>query len=78
MLEHVSPRPLATHQEVIEYLELHQMAQEFRLETDYRDRVEAYCEWYYRVAQAHQQELATMRLDPNGLGWFGDRIRPRR
>ncbi|NJL45285.1 MAG: hypothetical protein HC922_05100 [Leptolyngbyaceae cyanobacterium SM2_3_12] len=78
MFEQLSPRTLATPQEGVEYLELHQMAQEFRLEADYRDRFEAYCQWYYRISLQNQQELAAMQSDPDGLGWFSQMIRPGR
>lgn len=70
MFEYLRPRSLTTSQEVIEYLELHQAAQEFRLELDRRASLEAYCQWYYQVAAANQRDLHQMRSEPNLLTWF--------
>ena len=74
MLEYLSPRSSATPQEAIEYLELHQAAQEFRLELEHRDRLEAYCQWYYQVAADHRDALERMCLEANLLSWFNRRL----
>ncbi len=74
MLEYLSPRSSATPQEAIEYLELHQAAQEFRLELEHRDRLEAYCQWYDQVATDHREALERMRLEANLLSWFNRRL----
>lgn len=70
MFEHLTPRSLATPQEVVEYLELHQAAQEFRLEVEHRSNFDAYCQWYYQVAAANQRDLDQMRSELNLLSWF--------
>lgn len=67
MFEYLSPRPQATSPEIIEYLELHQAAQAFRLELEHRDKVEAYCQWYYQVAAENQRDLVRMRSELNLL-----------
>ncbi|TVQ10829.1 MAG: hypothetical protein EA368_06870 [Leptolyngbya sp. DLM2.Bin27] len=73
MFEYLTPRSLATPQEVIEYLELHQAAQEFRLELEHRDHLEAYCQWYHQTAQSNRQDLEQMRTELNLLAWFNGR-----
>ncbi len=55
---------------VLEILESHQLAVEFRQELRYREEHAAYCQWYAEVAAQHRQELMRMRRDPNLLGWF--------
>jgi len=70
MLDSFSARFLATPREVLESLELHQMAQTFRLEVEHRDHFDAYCAWYYRVAAENQQDLETMRSELNVRAWF--------
>ncbi|MEC4983583.1 MAG: hypothetical protein SAJ37_12320 [Oscillatoria sp. PMC 1068.18] len=59
-----SPPPAA------EIFATHQLAYEFRRETEYRQRFAEYCEWYRHTAQIHQQELKSMRKDLPILGWF--------
>ncbi|WOD37721.1 hypothetical protein [Nodosilinea sp. E11] len=68
-----SPRSLATHQEIIDYLELHQAAQEFRLELEHRDNLAAYCQWYDQMAAENQRDLEHMRLEVNLLTLFNRR-----
>lgn len=70
MFEYLSPRSLATPQEVAEYLELHQAAQAFRLELEHRENLEAYCQWYYRVAAENQRDLERMQTELNLRAWF--------
>lgn len=48
----------------------HQLACEFRAECEYRERHQAYCEWYAAVAAQHRREVAAMRDDLNLFGWF--------
>lgn len=73
MFEYLRPRSLATSQEVIEYLELHQAAQEFRLELEHRANFEDYCQWYYQVAAENQRDLEQMRSELNLLSWLNRR-----
>ncbi len=78
MFEYLSPRSLATPQDVIEHLELHHFAQEFRLEIEHRQQFEAYCEWYYEVAQQNREDYQCMQGEPNLREWFGQLVRPAR
>ncbi|WP_193966804.1 hypothetical protein [Nodosilinea sp. LEGE 07088] len=73
MFEYLSPRSLADPQDILEYLELHQAAQEFRLELEHRANLEAYCQWYYQVAAENQRDLANMRSEINLLTLFNGR-----
>ncbi|MEO1070180.1 MAG: hypothetical protein AAFW95_13860 [Cyanobacteria bacterium J06638_6] len=73
MFEYLSPRPLANPQDTFEHLELHQAAQEFRLELEHRASLEAYCQWYSQVAAEHQRDLAHMRAEINLLTLFSRR-----
>jgi hypothetical protein len=70
MFEYLRPRSLETPQEVVEYLALHQAAQEFRLEVEHRDQLEAHCQWYYQTAAENRQTLSQMQREPNILAWF--------
>ncbi|MEY3298047.1 MAG: hypothetical protein RLZZ597_1307 [Cyanobacteriota bacterium] len=74
MFEYLRPRSLETSQEVIEYLALHQTAQDFRLEVAYREQFEAHCQWYYQTATENQAALARMRHEANLLAWFGGHL----
>jgi hypothetical protein len=78
MFEHISPRSLATPQDVIEHLELQHIAQEFRLEVEYREQFDAYCEWYYRTAQQNRRDYEQMKAELNFRDWFSRTIRPAR
>ncbi|WP_190740686.1 hypothetical protein [Phormidium tenue] len=73
MFEYLSPRSLATPQEVIEYLELQQAAQDFRLEVEHRVKLEAYYQWYDQVAAENRRDLEQMRSEANLLTWFSRR-----
>ncbi len=73
MFEYLSPRWLATPQEVTEYLHLHQAAQDFRLELEHREHFEAYCQWYAQVATENKLDLDRMRSELNLLTWFNSR-----
>jgi hypothetical protein len=53
-----------------EALELHQIAQDFLQEVDYRVAFEAYCAWYNETARKHQAELSAMQQDIPLLSWF--------
>lgn len=74
MFEYLTPRSLATPKEVIEYLELHQAAQAFRLELEHRDHLDAYCQWYHQTAQSNRRDLEQMRTELNLLAWFNGRV----
>lgn len=73
MFEYLSPRSLATPQEVIEYLKLQQAAQDFRLEVEHRAKLEAYYQWYDQVAAENRRDLEQMRSEVNVLTWFNRR-----
>lgn len=70
MFEQFSPQHQGQPQAAIEILELHQIAQDFRLEMRYRQAFESYCRWYDAIAEQHRQELAAMQRDPDLLAWF--------
>ena len=55
-----------------EALELHQAAQEFRLEVERRQAQEEYCQWYYDMAKQTQADNAAMAGDFNFYRWFCD------
>ena len=40
------------------------------MEVEKRQVEEAYCQWYYDMAQQTQAEAAAMENDPNIFGWF--------
>lgn len=70
MFEHLLRRYQPAPQEVLEVLELHQLAIEFRQEQHYREAFEAYCEDYYEIARQHQQEHLAMQQEPNIFALF--------
>ena len=51
-------------------LECHQLAHEFRRESDRREAFEEYCQWYDETARKHREEFKQMENDINILGWF--------
>lgn len=53
----------------------HQVAYDFYQEVAYRDAWNDYVQRYREMAYRHQQELESMRHDPNLFGWF---VRSRR
>ncbi len=73
MFEYLSPRSLATPQEVVEYLKLQQAAQDFRLEVEHRIKLEAYYQWYDQVAAENQRDLEKMRSEVYLLAWLNRR-----
>jgi sulfite reductase alpha subunit-like flavoprotein len=73
MFEYLSPRSLANPQATLEYLELHQAAQEFRLELEHRASLDAHCQWYYQVAAENQRDLEQMRSEIDLLTMFNRR-----
>lgn len=78
MFEYISPRFTATRQDVIEHLELQHIAQEFRLEVEYRQRFEEYCEWYYHTAEQNRRDFSQMQAELNLREWFARAVRPAR
>jgi hypothetical protein len=70
MFEYLRPRSLEPAQDVIEYLALHQAAQDFRLEVEHRENLDAYCQWYYQTAAENRATLARMQRETNLLAWF--------
>lgn len=73
MFEYLSPRSLATPQEVVEYLKLQQAAQDFRLEVEHRAKLEAHYQWYDQVAAENRRDLEQMRSEINVLAWVSRR-----
>ena len=65
MLEHWLPQHSRSTQEVIEILELYQLAHEFRQEQVYREAWESSCQRYAELAAQHQQEHAMMQAELN-------------
>lgn len=74
MFEYLRPRSLDTAQDVIEHLVLHQTAQDFRLEVEYREKFEAHCQWYDQTAAENRATQAQMRREANLLAWFSGRL----
>jgi hypothetical protein len=70
VFEHLLRRYQPPTQEVLEVLELHQLAIEFRQEQTYRDAFEAYCRDYAAIAEQHQQEHAAMQQEVNLFDFF--------
>lgn len=65
-LHYLVPTP---QPEVQEIFKVYETTYQFYREAEYRQELEQYCEWYYQVAEQHQQELEQMRGDINVLGW---------
>ena len=59
------PNPPAT-----EIFQVYQTTQEFYNEVQDRENFHQHCQWYYEIAEKHQQELKKMQNDPNILGLF--------
>ncbi len=72
MFEYLLPKS-AEVQWIEDALELHQAAQEFRLEVERRQAQAQYCQWYYEMAKQTQVEAAAMENDFNFFGWFWGR-----
>ena len=64
------PQFLNAADPVVEVLETYHVTREFYHEIQYRQEKERYCQWYYAIAQHHQEELRKMQGDLNILGWF--------
>jgi len=47
-----------------------QLACEFRLELEYREKFQQHCQWYRETAEKHRQEAVAMKKDINIFGWF--------
>jgi hypothetical protein len=56
--------------DVTEVFEVYQVTYEFYREAEQRQALEEYCEWYYQVAQEHQQDFAKMQNEMNVMRWF--------
>ncbi|MBD0269927.1 MAG: hypothetical protein ICV77_16745 [Cyanobacteria bacterium Co-bin8] len=70
MLELVSSPFQRPAQNASEILQVHQMAQDFRMEVECREQFAAYCDWYDRTALKHQQEWAAMQKDVQLRSFF--------
>jgi len=57
-----------------ETFQLYQTTQDFYQEVTYREEFKNYCQWYYMIAEQHQQELQKMRGDLNIFGFFSQLI----
>jgi hypothetical protein len=66
-LQRIIPMP---QPDVAEIFRVYQATHDFYREVEQREALEEYCQWYYQVAEQHQQELEAMRGDINVLGWF--------
>ncbi|MGC1308940.1 MAG: hypothetical protein WA885_17065 [Phormidesmis sp.] len=69
MFNHLLPKSTEV-QWIAEYFELHQAAQEFRIELARRQTEADYCQWYYEMAQQVQADVVAMENDVNFYGWF--------
>lgn len=69
MFEYFVPKS-AELQWIEEALELHQAAQEFRLEVERRRSHELYCQWYSEMARQTQADSVGMAQDIDIFGWF--------
>jgi hypothetical protein len=76
--EYLAPRSPATPQDVIHHLELQHIAQEFRLEVEYREQFDAYCDWYASTAEQNRQDHERMQSELNLRDWFSRAVRPAR
>lgn len=65
--QHIIPVPQPEAEEIFA---VYEATHEFYREAEHRDALEQYCQWYYQMAEQHQQELEKMRNDINVLGWF--------
>jgi hypothetical protein len=66
-LPHIIPTPPA---EVEETFAGYHATIEFYDEVQARQELKRYCEWYYRIAESHRQELEIMRGELNIFRWF--------
>lgn len=69
MFHYLLPKS-AEVQWIEEALELHQAAQDFRIEVERRQAHEAYCQWYQEMARQTQADNAAMENDFNFFRWF--------
>ncbi|MEL6777727.1 MAG: hypothetical protein AAFO06_10760 [Cyanobacteria bacterium J06597_16] len=76
MFEYLLPKS-AEVQRIEEALQLQQAAQEFRMEVERRQAHEAYCQWYYDMAQQTQADANAMAGDFNFFKWFCDLRSPK-
>jgi hypothetical protein len=54
--------------EILEILASHQVSYDFHQEVQYREALEAHCQWYYKTAAQNQRDLAVMRQELNIWG----------
>ncbi|GAB4228538.1 MAG: hypothetical protein Kow00121_57520 [Elainellaceae cyanobacterium] len=66
-LQHIVPTPQPDFAEIFE---IYTTTHAFYRETEHRQELEQYCQWYYQVSEAHQQELDQMRNELNLMSWF--------
>jgi hypothetical protein len=55
---------------VAEIFVSYRLAHQFRCESEYRQAIAHYCQWYQSTAELHQQEAKKLKGDINILGWF--------
>ncbi len=70
MLPHELQSIVPEQTNAAEVFQRHQIVRDFYDEVEYRQELEAHCQWYYATAKQHQQELQKMRGDLNILSWF--------
>ncbi|MDZ8052147.1 MAG: hypothetical protein RMX68_001420 [Aulosira sp. ZfuVER01] len=61
---------LATPSEVEETFASYQTTHQFYHEVRERSEFQQHCEWYYKTAISHRQELEKMRGELNIFRWF--------
>ena len=69
MPNHINPI-FPVNAEPAEVFATQQLASEFRLEVEDRQKFEQHCQWYRDTAKKHQLELESMKQDLNIFGWF--------
>ena len=69
-MEFQSIFPNHLSQPMMNIFETQILAQEFYQEVENRENFRAYCQWYRKTAQQHQEELAKMKKDVNIFSWF--------
>lgn len=63
-------RIVSLPQPEIEAIAAYHTTSQFYREVEAREALSLYCDWYYKTAARHQQELQQMRGELNIMGWF--------
>ncbi|MDB9529263.1 hypothetical protein PN498_24940 [Oscillatoria sp. CS-180] len=70
MFEYLLRRYQPTPGDVLEVLELHQLAIEFKQEQHYREALEAHYQEYDQLVEQNQRDHAAMQQEPNLFALF--------